>query len=508
MAQKHDIREEFFRKGRNISQISRDSGYDRKTIREMLRCDDWNVPKTLESVKGKYFQKLKPYTEIIDSWLAADKRERKKQRHTAKRIFDRLSVEEGTRSSFDCSYRTVAAYVKEKKRELYGSETDCFLPLVHKPGEAQSDFGTTAYYENGKRVDEGKYLNLSFPQSNQGFVQLFPGENAECLLEGLVNIFNHIGGVPPEIWFDNMSTAVTAILKGGDRELTEKFERFKTHYGFKAVFCNADSGHEKGNVEGKVGYHRRNMFVPVPRFKSLGEYNERLLKDCDKDGHREHYRLETEISKLFEEDRQQLLPLPANEFDTAGFFRVRTNKYAIFSLEKGNHEYSTSPKHAAQDVLVRLSATEVTVLDESYRAVVIHKRLYGKQKQRSMEWIPYLEQLSKRPRAVKYSGIYEMLPPNVKTFLSKADGGSIGEIISMLARITKQTGWESAVATVGNAVENSVNDPDSLHALHRRLHMNLPELPPLDQAAGIPMIVKWVPDLTVYDAAALGRRQV
>ena len=66
-----------------------------------------------------------------------------------------------------------------------------------------------------------------------------------------MNIF---GGVPHRIWFDNASTMVIKVLKNGERTLTDDFLRFMEHYRFAAAFCNVDAGHEKGNVEGKVGY--------------------------------------------------------------------------------------------------------------------------------------------------------------------------------------------------------------------------------------------------------------
>ena len=113
---------------------------------------------------------------------------------------------------------------------------------------------------------------LSFPYSNGGYLQLNYGENMECLLEGLVATFEYIGGVPTEIWFDNTRTIVTEIIKGGGRGVTERFQRFCEHYRLKAVFMNPESGWEKGNVENKVGYQRRNFMVPVPRFLSLSDY--------------------------------------------------------------------------------------------------------------------------------------------------------------------------------------------------------------------------------------------
>ena len=108
------------------------------------------------------------------------------------------------------------------------------------------DFGTAQFYENGKCIT-GKYLEVSFPCSNKGYLQLFYGENMECLLEGLDAIFRHIGCVPQELWFDNTKTIVTDVIRGGGRIVTDKFKRFQEHYGFRAVFMNPGEGHEKGN---------------------------------------------------------------------------------------------------------------------------------------------------------------------------------------------------------------------------------------------------------------------
>ena len=188
------------------------------------------------------------------------------------------------KDDFNCSYRTVAAYVAMKKKELF-SEKNGFLPLEHVPGEAQVDFGDADFYENGKLYN-GKYLNLSFPYSNKGYTQLFKGENQECLFEGLKTIFEHIGGVSPKIWFDNASTIVTKVIKGGGSNLTDDFIRFMEHYGFEAVFCNVNAGHEKGYI------------------------------------------------------------------------------------------------------LIKLTANNVIILDESYREIVRHARLYGNYKQQSIKWLP------------------------------------------------------------------------------------------------------------------------
>jgi transposase len=466
----------------------------------VINKNDWNEKPTVE--QGTKRKKLEPFESKIDEWLTDDKRSKRKQRHTARRVYDRLRSEKETRDTFECSYETVNAYVQKRKKEIFCTQNDGYIPLEHKPGEAQCDFGAADYYENGLLI-EGHYLNISFPHSNQGYPQLFPGENTECLFEGLVNIFAHIGGVPPEIWFDNASPMVKWIHSGGERGLTDRFIRFKEHYGFTALFCNPNSGNEKGSVESKVGYHRRNMLVPIPNFEELSEYNKHLLELADVDGLREHYRKEISIWELHEKDRLALLPLPRNGFDTARYVTARADKYGVIKLEDGKHEYSTSPKYAGGTVTAKLTSKMVTVLDDTGRPIVTHKRLYGNRKLRSMNWAPYLELLARRPRAVKYSGVYSMLPAEVRDYLEANKPGDTSEIIRMIAEFTKRTGFESAVATVAQAAKRNISDTDSLRALHRRLHLDIPELPPLPPGTA-PHLDPLMPDLSKYDIALGG----
>jgi len=314
MDQIHHIRQLYYEHDKNISEIANETGYNWKTVKKYVDKTDFNQPAPKQESTRQYCPKLEPYKPIIDKWLEEDKRAPRKQRHTAKRVYTRLKKEQ---KGFNCSYRLVADYVSAKKKELRLVKSTGYLPLEHRPGETQADFGAAEFYERGEKR-EGKYLVLSFPYSNTGFSQLNYGENMECLLEGLDAIFRHINGVPTEIWFDNASTIVTNIIKGGGRELTERFIRFREHYGFKAVFMNPASGWEKGNCENKVGYVRRNLLVPVPKFHSLSEYNAKLLSECDTDTDRDHYRQNSTISELFIEDKKQLIPLPRTDFDLSG----------------------------------------------------------------------------------------------------------------------------------------------------------------------------------------------
>jgi hypothetical protein len=202
-------------------------------------------------------------------------------------------------------------------------------------------------------------------------------------------------------------------LKDDGRELTDAFLRFKNHYGFATAFCNPGRGHEKGSVETKVGYHRRNMLVPVPKVDDLEAFNRRLLEECDQDMLRPHYLKKRLHKDLFEEDLKALLPLPSVSFDASEIKVVRTNSHAKFTLNKGKHTYSTAPRYAKSQVFVQLTAYDVIAFDENYREIIRHPRLYGDYEQESMDWLPYLTQLSRRPAALKYTGIYPMLPQEV-----------------------------------------------------------------------------------------------
>ena len=161
-----------------------------------------------------------------------------------------------------------------------------YLPLAQPAGEGQVDFGENLYYDAQGRERKGYELVVSFPRSNKGYTQFFPSQSQECLLEGLERVFEHIGGVPPRLKFDNLSTAVVQVLENGERVLTEGFTRFMLHYRFRAEFCNPAAGNEKGNVENKVGYSRRNAFVPVPTVTSFEEFNEWLWEWCEQDAQR------------------------------------------------------------------------------------------------------------------------------------------------------------------------------------------------------------------------------
>ena len=501
MDQIHRIREMYYQQDKSISTIASETGFNWKTVKKYVDMDDFNIRTPQPSSGEDHESKLDPFKPLINQWLKSDQLAPRKQRHTAKRVYNRLREET---PDFNCSYRLVAQYVKEKKKELHLKRKEGYIPLIHRPGSAQADFGTADFYENGKLYHNAKYFVLSFPFSNGGYLQLSYGENMECLLEGMIAIFEYIGGVPTEIWFDNTTTIVTKIIKGGDRTVTERFQRFCEHYRFKSVFMNPDSGWEKGNVENKIGYLRRNELVPIPRFSSLQSKNRLLLGCCDEDMQREHYDDNDNryISELFEEDKARLLSLPSIPFDASLYTTARTDKYGRFTLDNGKHRYSVSPSFGEDTVQLRVTSSEVIVMDQDMHEIVRHKRLYGEEHER-MDWVPYLSYIARKPRSLKNSGIYELMPQNMQIFMDNCKSSERGRILKVLTELTGRTGFESAVTTIEEALRLQAVDPDSLMNLYRRIYSDIPLLPPLKDDSGIPSqkIILFPNDMSILDAA-------
>jgi transposase len=475
--------------GKSLRKISQITGHDFETVKKYVEKEDFNQ---VIRPKQRRYGKLSPYKNIVTTWLVNDKKAPYKQQHTAKRVFDRLKEMYG--DEFTASDRAVRKFVADIRKELQNN-TDGFLPLEHPPGEAQADFGEARFIENGVTYD-GYYFNMSYPHSNGGHMQLFNSANQECLLEGMKAIFEHIGGVPTAIWFDNMSTAVKRIQEYGKRDLTQGFLRFMMHYGFRSNFCNPNSGHEKGSVENKVGYHRRNMFVPIPEFKDLKVYNKELLLKCDQDMNRMHYKGYGMIKDLFKEDKLEFFKLPHTSFKVFRHEFAKADNYGKVKFD--GRIYSTSPSMAGRQVMVKAGAYDIEILDTDCNHIIRHSRLYGKEKE-SMNWIPYLELMSKRPTALKYTGIYNQLPPILKEYLDKSNYEKKKKALKLFTKMTLATGFDTAVKAFEEGIKLGVSDTDSIWATYCRLTTGtLPEAE-VRLPDTVPELKKYIPDIKVYD---------
>lgn len=494
MAQIQNIRFLKNHKELSLREVARETGHHFETVQKYVERDDFNLQlREKQRRKGK----LEPFKELIDQWLKEDLHAKPKQRHTAKRVYDRLKEIYG--DDFNVSDRAVREYVAKRRPEIQGVAGG-YLPLEHSPGEAQVDFGAAQFIERGTLYD-GFYLVLSFPYSNAGYLQLFKSENQECLLEGLKNIFEHIDGSPREIWFDNASTIVNAIRREGERDINKGFQRFMFHYNFMSNFCNPGSGNEKGNVENKVGYTRRNHLVPIPEFDKLKEFNRQLLTKCDEDMQRKHYKKSGTIAGLFAEDRQALNPLPPAPFEVYRLERVKADNYG--KVKHDNRRYSSSPAFAGSQLWLKVGAFEVALLDNKYQEIIRHPRLYGRQTE-SMQWAPYLELMARRPRAIKYTGFFKELPTKLQDYLEKCDLTAQKAALQVLARMVKSSDIATATSAFTDTLNRGLSDPDSIWSNYIRLTSGSyePELTELPQK--VPEVSPYQVDTSIYDLLLKG----
>jgi len=422
-------------------QIAKEVGVDPKTVRKYMQQEDFSPPTPTTEARAS---KLDPYKATIDRWLTDDEQSRHKQRHTSQRVFNRLQQ---NFPAFTCSYPTVVRYVRSVRQKQQLSRNG-YLELQWHPGEAQADFGECDIILNdARRVC--RYLVVSFPQSNAAFVQCFLGETAECLCQGLMDIFQHVGGVPRRLIIDNATGAGRRI--GELVRLTQLFKRFQAHFGFEVTFCNPASGHEKGNVENKVGYVRRNYLVPIPSAASLQEWNTELLELCNLDNAREHYKKETPICDLFEADRQAMLPLPRLPFEACRYEHVKTNGYGKFVLD-GRHTYSSAPMYAEREIVVRIGAHFIEPLDEAGEVISRHRREFGGDRTDTVDWLTIVDQLIAKPGAWRNSAMRSQMSCEVRDYMDEQDKSGLRQALRLIKDLSGQYGLDVAITSMQEAI--------------------------------------------------------
>jgi len=302
-------------------------GINARTVSKMLK---FSVPPGYVRRKPPFRPKLAEFIGIIDAILAADKDHPKKQRHTSKRIFERLRDEHGFTGRITIVKDYVAGW-RQRGQEM-------FVPLTHPPGHAQADFGEALGVIGGveRKIH---YLAMDLPHSDAIFVVAYPAETTEAFCDGHVKAFEFFGAVPQSILYDNTKIAVARILGDGRRQRTRVFSELQSHYLFTDRFGRPGKGNDKGKVEGLVGYARRNFLVPVPVFESFEALNAHLLDKCRKrlaDRLRGHdgtigERLERDLAAF-----QKPLPAPYDACEkrpgsvsSLSLVRYRSNDYSV-----------------------------------------------------------------------------------------------------------------------------------------------------------------------------------
>ena len=349
--------------GMSTREASRVFSLHRDTVRKMLA---YSAPPGYRRRQPPRRPKIGPYTGVIDRILEDDLNLPRKQRHTAKRIYDRIRDEYG----FDGRYTIVKDYVREHRRRT----REMFVPLSHPPGHAQCDFGEALAVIGGVKR-KVHFFVLDLPHSDAMFVRAYPAETTEAFCDGHVSAFSFLGGVPQSIVYDNTRLAVARILGDGRRRRTRVFTELQSHYLFEDRFGRPGKGNDKGKVEGMVGFTRRNFLVPIPSFESFEALNAHLEERCLERmeaklrGHTET------IGERMVGDLDALLPLPAVPYDPSDRHLTRVSSLSLVRYR--TNDYSAPVAYGHREVLVRGYVDEVVV---SCGADVIarHRRSYDR----------------------------------------------------------------------------------------------------------------------------------
>jgi transposase len=384
---------EFIRKkhlvdGWSIRKISRQLRVSRQSVRKALTSSD---PPRYKLTKPRPNPVMDPYRSIIEAWLAEDEKAPAKQRHTAKRIFDRLQGE----YQFKGGESTVRRFVAR----LISKEQEVFIPLEAAWGQqAQVDWGQAIVEIDGISTVAHLFC-LRMRASGVPFAWAAPTERLEAFLEGHRRAFEHLGGVPSECLYDNPKTAVLRILSGPERAEHTLFSSLRAHYLFDSHFCRPAQAHEKGSVENLVGYVRRNALVPVPSFPSWEALNAHLLAWCQKE--------QLRLAERWEKERRALRPLPKTPFRCALTQLLPVSRLSLVTVYR--NRYSVPCRYVGRTLQVAVFTDHIEVYDGDER-VALHRRSHQRG-ETILELEHYLPALARKPHAASHAAVINQLPP-------------------------------------------------------------------------------------------------
>ena len=464
-----------------------------KTLKKMLR---YSEPPGYRRQSPRLRPKLDLHLNHIRQILDSDKQEPVKQRHTARRIYQRLKAEHG--------YTGGESNLREAVRQLKEQAAEVFVPLSHPPGEAQVDFGHAQVIVAGERVS-ASYLVMTLPYSDAFFCCVFPKECTETFQEGHVRAFEFFGGVPTRISYDNSRIAISSIEKQRGKVWTSEFHRLVSHHLYEPHFCRVRRANEKGVVEGMVGFSRRNFLVPVPQAASWEELNRVVTERCREDQERQLRGQTVSKAVLLEQERSSLRPLPAQRFEARRIVMAQANSMALVRFD--TNDYSVPTAYAHQPITVVGGVDEVRLVCRDH-VVARHRRHWGRE-QTKYDPIHYLALLERKPGALDYARPLEawQLPVAFGILRRRLENewGHPGtrEFIKVL-RLLERASLLELHGAVKQSLEIGATTSDAVRVLLQHRHEQPVPMFCLDQRPHLGSVAVPPPDLNAYHCLRSG----
>ena len=438
MEQIAEIRRCYFINKESISKIANRLNLSRQTVRKALKSQE--QPVYQRNVQAT--PKLGTFKPQLVDWLELDAKLPKRQRRTAQRLYECLQVE-----GYQGSYGPVQRLVQDWKQQAQyrPSITQAFVPLAFPAGETCQFDWSHEYVILGGVLQTVKVAHFRLAYSRRMFLAAYPRETQEMVFDAHIKAFEHFGGVPKRMMYDNPKTIVDAIFAGKARQFNRRFLALANHYLFEPVACTPESGWEKGQVENQVGNVREWLFTPTPRFKDFAELNAWLALRCEQLSQRKHpEQTGRSIADCFAEEKPLLIPVKA-VFD--GYVE-KTMRVSSTCLIKADHNrYSVPAEWSNRVVSVRITADRLRIVAQN-RVVAEHARCYGRGQLICDPW-HYLPVLEKKPGALRHGAPFQQwdLPVPIRVVrdrILKQDRGDRAFVeLLLMARALGDTGLET-----------------------------------------------------------------
>ena len=403
---------------RRIKDICRCLNLSRETVRKIIRSDETEFK---YERKSQPYPKLAPWRERLDKLLERNEALPKKERQRLTKIWKRLCDD-----GYDGGYDSVRRYAKKWKLEHGQQQAQAFIPLIFEPGEAyQFDWSTETVVMAGV-LTTVKVAHFKLCHSRMPFSIAYPRETQEMVFDAHDEAFSFFGGCCVNGIYDNMSTAVDAVLSGKERRFNTAFSQMCSHHLVTPIACTRAAGWEKGQVENLVKESRAYSFKPRLEVADFDDLNARLRADAlnRAKGLRHPENSEKTVWEMFQQEQPLLTP---RQRPFVGFREktVAVTRTCLINFDR--NKYSVEARAVGRPVQLQVYATRI-ILRQDGEIVGEHERCFARGKTIFNPW-HYVPVLKRKPGALRNGAPFRDwdLPPAMTRIWNHLWGTSDGD---------------------------------------------------------------------------------